>query len=311
MEQEKNTRSQPRIWAVGGGKGGVGKSVLTSSLAIAAARQGRRCVLVDADLGGANLHTLLGLPTPRLSLGDLFSRKVSSLREILLPTPIPQLSLISGAGGLLEIANPHHAQKVKILRQLWALEADEIFLDLGAGAAFTVLDFFLAAHIPIVVVAPTPTSVENAYHFLKAAHFRKLKQALARAGILPLANRAMEEKMARGIRTPRDLLAEIRREAPDAARIVDRQIAGLTPRLLVNQARREEDLQLGGQMAEACREYFGLPIECLETLRHDDKVYAAGQGRRPVMQAFPNCPFAETVSRLVARLLQPPGETHV
>ena len=55
----------PRIWAVGGGKGGVGKTVVASSLAVALARSGVRCVAVDADFGAANLHTLLGVPEPR------------------------------------------------------------------------------------------------------------------------------------------------------------------------------------------------------------------------------------------------------
>src|SRR5574342_354126 len=60
----------PRIWAVGGGKGGVGKSVVAASLAAAIAGTGRRCAVIDVDLGGANLHTLLGVSRPRRTLSD-------------------------------------------------------------------------------------------------------------------------------------------------------------------------------------------------------------------------------------------------
>src|SRR5512134_4067696 len=63
----------PRIWAVGGGKGGVGKSVVAASLAAAMAGTGRRCALIDVDLGGANLHTLLGVSRPRRTLSHLLS----------------------------------------------------------------------------------------------------------------------------------------------------------------------------------------------------------------------------------------------
>ena len=69
----------PRIWSVGGGKGGVGKSVVTSSLAAALAGLGRRCVVIDGDLGGANLHTLLGAARPRLTLAHFMSGEVASL----------------------------------------------------------------------------------------------------------------------------------------------------------------------------------------------------------------------------------------
>ena len=86
-----------QIVAVGGGKGGIGKSLITSSLGICLARRGRRVVLVDADLGGANLHTALGLNPPKLSLGDFINRRVSSIEEVIMETGVPNLGLISGA----------------------------------------------------------------------------------------------------------------------------------------------------------------------------------------------------------------------
>ena len=86
----------PRIWAVGGGKGGVGKSAVASSLACAIAGTGRRCTLIDADLGGANLHTLLGVPRPRRTLSHFLSGEVQSLADLLVPTSVPNLSLVSG-----------------------------------------------------------------------------------------------------------------------------------------------------------------------------------------------------------------------
>lgn len=142
MEEAGIPKKVPRIWAVAGGKGGVGKSVIAVSLAIAAARRGRRCILIDADLGGANLHTLLGVPAPRVSTADLFLHRSIGLAEVALPTPVANLHLVSGGGSLMDMANPHHAHKIKLIRQLFTLGADEVFMDLGAGSSFTVLDFF-------------------------------------------------------------------------------------------------------------------------------------------------------------------------
>ncbi len=107
----------PRIWAVGGGKGGVGKSVVASSLAATIAATGRRCAIIDADLGGANLHTLLGVRRPRHTLSHFLSGDVGSLADLMVQTSVPNLWLVSGNQALLEMANPRHSRMEKLFRQ--------------------------------------------------------------------------------------------------------------------------------------------------------------------------------------------------
>src|SRR5689334_12099554 len=94
-----------QIWAIGGGKGGVGKSLVASSLAIALSRLGNKVVAIDLDLGGANLHTTLGADLPKQTLSDFFSRRVSSIESCIVPTGIPQLNLISGAQDSIGVTN--------------------------------------------------------------------------------------------------------------------------------------------------------------------------------------------------------------
>ncbi len=295
--------SKPRVWAVGGGKGGVGKSVITSSMAITLARQGKRCVLIDADLGGANLHTLFGMVSPTRTLSDLFLREAASLQEILVPTPVSDLWLISGARSLVDMANPAHAQKMKMIRQIFSLEVDHVFIDLGAGSSYNVLDFFLAAHEKIMVVVPTPTSVENAYHFLKAVFYRKFRRAVRRAGAGRIVDRAMEEKVLRGIRSPRDLIAQVAELHPAAGMALYREMNALRPQVLVNQVRKHEEKELARQMAIACEEFFGVEVGCLGSLRHDDHVLDAIQARRPVLELYPDSPFSIAAQNLTQSLL--------
>lgn len=102
------------IWAVGGGKGGTGKSFLSSSMATCLALQGRRTILLDADLGGANQHNFFGLIRPRSSLTDFFERK-QPLKELLTHTGIANLQLITGSLGSLESESINYAQKQKLL----------------------------------------------------------------------------------------------------------------------------------------------------------------------------------------------------
>ena len=109
MEDIKN-----KFWAVGGGKGGVGKSIVSLMLGASLARQGKKVVLVDADLGGSNLHTLVGIRYPLCTLADFISRKVSKIEEVLIDTPVNNLKLICGADDILGIANPKSTQKTRL-----------------------------------------------------------------------------------------------------------------------------------------------------------------------------------------------------
>ena len=291
------------MWAFGGGKGGVGKSVITSSLGIALARQGKRCILIDADLGGANLHTLMGIPYPRFTLTDFILRKVSTLAETLVPTSLPNLQLISGSKALLEMGNLHHAQKIKIIRQLFELEADYILLDLGAGSAFNNLDFFLAAHERVMVVVPTPTSVENAYHFLKAAYYRRLKQAIRCAGPGKEIERYLEEKVSLGIRSPGQFMARLMETSPKSGAVIRKAMQGFSPKLIVNQVQNVEEVSLGDQMVVACRDFFGIEMGYLGNVKSDECVLRAIQMRRPVLEAFPGSPFVSAINGITRRLV--------
>lgn len=293
----------PRMWAIGGGKGGVGKSVITANMALSLAARGERCVLIDADLGGANLHTLIGMTRPSRTLTDFFRRDVAALQDIVLPTDHENLFLISGARALLDMANPAHARKMKFIRQLSTLDMDHIFIDLGAGSSFTVMDFFLAAREQIMVVAPTPTSVENAYHFLKAVFYRKLRQSIQRAKVEYLVDRVLEDKVKRGVRSPRDLMRHVCESCPQAAPRLANDLKGYAPRLIVNQASRPGDRALGDRMASACREFFGVDVLCAGHIQNDERVIQAIQARRPVLEMFPESPFALSLRSTTMRLL--------
>jgi flagellar biosynthesis protein FlhG len=294
----------PSVWAVGGGKGGVGKSVITANLAIALARRGRRCVVVDADLGGANLHTILGVRKPHRTLSEFVNREVSSLTDVLCETPIPNLFLVSGARAFLSMANPKHAQKERLLRHIRNLDADHLFLDLSAGSAFNVLDFFLAARQGIVVVVPEPTSLENAYHFLKAAFFRSLSRATRHPAVRMAVEQVMKEREQLEVTSPRDLIARVLELDPVAGKALEEQAQAFSPLLIVNQARSAEHRSVGQDIALACREYLGTKVEYIGAVARDEAVHTAVSRRQPVLESIPSCTFAKDVETLAARLLR-------
>ncbi|PYQ52404.1 MAG: hypothetical protein DMF78_11375 [Acidobacteria bacterium] len=199
---------QPRrqVWSIGGGKGGIGKSLLAASLGWYLARLGKRVVLVDADLGGANLHTCLGVPGPARTLGDFIQRRVARIEDVVVDTPFPRLQLISGASDVLGAANIKYQQKVRVLNRVRALDVDVVLLDLGAGTSNNILDFFLVADVSLLAVVPEPTSIENGYRFIKSALYRRLRMAAPTAAAREVIDGALDLKNSGGIRSPLELL---------------------------------------------------------------------------------------------------------
>lgn len=298
----------PKVWAIGGGKGGVGKSVVTTNLAATLARTGARVAIVDADLGGANLHTMVGVPSPKRNLSDFIARRVDNLSEIMTPTPVDNLWLISGAKALLETANPNYGQKGKILRHISTLDVDHVFLDLGAGTAFNVLDFFLVARKGVLVVVPEATSVENAYFFIKAAYFRKLKRAQPRTRVKAAIDSVMNGEARRLVRTPRDLMAQVMAIDPETGAALMEEASTFSPSIIVNRVERSEQARLGEEMGSACRDYFGIQLRCLGVLPFDNLVCRSVEERRPAVDLFPQCTFAGAVRNIAETFIDGPAE---
>jgi len=300
----------PRIWAVGGGKGGVGKSVVTSSLAAAIAGTGRRCALIDADLGGANLHTLLGVSRPRRTLSHFLTGEVDSLAELMVQTSVPNLWLVSGNQALLEMANPKHCQKEMLFRHIRGLDVDDVLLDLGAGSAFNVLDFFLLARRGLVVVTPEPTSIENAEHFLRAAFYRSLRGAARRPDVRAAILRIRGDRHTWNARSAQELIALVRAIDPPAAKPLEECALAFAPLLLVNQVQTAEHRRVGPELAARCRDQLGVSIELAGSVDTDPNVPAAVARRQPAFLAFPRCRFSQHIEVLARRLVreEDPGE---
>lgn len=293
-----------QVWAIGGGKGGIGKSLIASSLGICLARAGHRVILVDADLGGANLHTCLGLPEPKVTLSDFVTRRAQAIEEIVIRTGVPNLSLISGAQDFLAAANLNYVQKTMLLRRIAGLDADVVLLDLGAGTAYNTLDFFLIAEKGIVVAVPEPTSIENCYRFIKSAFYRRLRRVVSNPSVKRLIEAAMDQKNALGIRTPHDLLDRIAEMDPAVGELIRREVNEFRPKIIMNQARTRADVEIGEHMRSACRRYFGIQVDYLGAIDYDDVVWQSVRRREPLLVKHPGSVSARSVERIAARLLQ-------
>lgn len=167
LASRKNPKqSKMRVIAVTSGKGGVGKTNFTVNLALALAEYGRRIVILDGDLGLANVDVAFGL-TARYTIEHLLSGE-KTIEEILLMGP-RGVGIIPGGSGVQELANLDRDKMTNVLSNLGRLEkmADILIIDTGAGLGNTVTNFLRAADDIIMITTPEPTAITDAYGLLK------------------------------------------------------------------------------------------------------------------------------------------------
>jgi len=294
-----------RIVAVTGGKGGIGKTFLAANLGAVAALGGKSVVLVDLDLGGANLHTCLGVRgSARVNLTDFLDDRVPDLEKVAIETPIPKLRLILGALGQAGAAETTQTQRATLLDALRALPADLVILDLAAGSDRPTLDFFLVSDESFVVVTPEPTSIENAYAFLRGAFYRRLAQAMQTSPVRDLVREGMAARNERGIRTPADLLEHVERIDADEGARFRRLLDEFRPRLILNQVRSSEDVKIGFSIQSACKKYFGFALEYVGYVNFDDAVWRSVKASKPLVLAHPQSDGALYIRRIVKKILE-------
>jgi flagellar biosynthesis protein FlhG len=157
---------QAHITAITSGKGGVGKTFLAANLAAALARQGQRVLVLDADLGLANLDVVLNL-FPKITLHDVFVGK-NTLDEAILPAPGGFSVLLAGSGMVeySRLTPEVRDQLLDVIRQVRP-RFDHILLDTGAGISDVVLYAVSLADEVLVVATPEPTSLTDAYATIK------------------------------------------------------------------------------------------------------------------------------------------------
>ncbi len=155
-----------RVISVTSGKGGVGKSTLSVNLGIAIGKMGKRVLLLDGDLGLANVNVLMGI-IPEHNIYEVMKGK-KKVRDIIIPTSFG-IDIIAGANGISQLANLNDTQREHFLEQLGELSGyDVMLIDTGAGVGANVLGLVMPADEIVVVTTPEPTAITDAYGMIKS-----------------------------------------------------------------------------------------------------------------------------------------------
>ena len=275
------------VYAIAGGKGGAGKSVVSIMLSRVFAADKIRTVLIDGDLGGANLHTLLGMKYPKKSLVDFLTKNEKSLNDVMIMTSDKYVQLVSGAGEVLGMANLKSTMKAKLIRHIRALEADRVVLDLGAGSSFNVLDLFLTADRHVLVVSTEPTSLQNVYEFLKFAVGRLLHTRYAKnKELAPFIKRFIVPDHESGLRTVPELIKTIQAYDRQLANKVANVIELFRPYVVINMADGQtEALKYYNAIEATARRYLKLTTVHAGTIFRGMEILTAIKSRESLLTA--------------------------
>ncbi len=288
----------PTIISVASGKGGVGKSMVVSNLGLLLARKGHRVILVDMDIGGANLHILFGMFHPPSTLTDFFSNRSTNLEDLAHPLASPlSLRLIPGTGETLITANLQHAKKKRLIRNLQKLDADIILVDVGAGTSYHTLDFFLLADYFLAVATPDPTSVLDLYRFIKLAAIRKVLTAfLARD---PIA----EVLLSKDFHSVTEVLEAVGRTSDSGVELAQQALQGFQPALILNRMTPKSRINTL-HLRHLLKQYVGADLSVLGNIPEDPHVQQSILKYLPVVELSPKAPAAIVFDQIAENLLK-------
>ena len=295
------------IWPIGGGKGGSGKSFLAGNLGVWLAKQGKQTLLMDADFGGANIHTMVGVPYQEKGLADFLNKRVPLLSDTVIQTGTPNLYLISGGENNLDVANMAYEQKMKILRAIAKLSYDYIVLDLGAGTSFNTIDFFLIADTGIFVTTSEPTSIENVYRLIRAVYMRKIRQFLKANHLHTLLAKAEEKGPGGRSHKPESLIPLMKDLDPENGKRVEEALRASQFRLVLNQFRKQDHPKMGVLICRIIEKHLGLPIKFIGNIAFDDLVREAICQKVPFLDRYPHTQAAVDLKRLSQQILETRG----
>lgn len=285
------------IVSVGAGKGGVGKSVVASNLALLLAREGKRVILADLDVGGPNVHVMFGHFKSKVTLDDFLDRKVNSLNDVVVRLKsLYDLKIIVGTGETLRSANMHYAKKVRLIHEFRRMEADVVFVDVGPGTSYHSLDFFLLGDLQLAVTTPDPTSVVDVYRFIKLSAIRKALSPFLQKDLV--SKRIATQEFA----SIDQILKTIEQIDQDGRILVERAIADFKPCLILN--RISEKLNVNTQILRSLlKEYIGKDLNVLGSIPDDEAVARSVRKFIPVVVDAPESPAAASFEK-AARSLQ-------
>ncbi len=294
-----------KIIPVASGKGGVGKSFFVANLSLTLAKLGQKVVAIDLDLGGSNLHTVLGIKNDALGLGHYINDKNINFSDIVHKTEYENLSFVPGDALFVGTANLPFFRKKKIMSEISKLKTDWVILDLGSGTTTNTIDFYLLSNCGILVTTPEITAVLNLYSFLKNAFYRYILQSYKKKDeikerLLDAGKMRLEKEDLRFY----EFLRLIKMDFPNSEEKLDSIITNFFPKLVLNMGNSERDVGFGENLRGIIKKNLGLDIEYLGLLPEEPLSRDCVIARKPLSVLQKESKWVINLEKIAKRLLE-------
>ena len=310
-ENRRAIRGPGKIIAVGGAKGGIGKSLFVANLGVLLSQLGKKTVLVDLDLGAANLHLYMGIWSLPHRIDEFLSKTIPDLADIMIPTKYGP-HLIGGGASRLGDANIHFSRKIKLLRALKTIDADYVILDLGGDTTYNILDFYLAADQGFVLTTCEPASYMDAYGFIKLSLHRKLTRLFgAESSHHKDRDRELEllirdffsDSQAAHSCHISDLLTRVDEMLPLQGTFIKKIVDSFRPATIVTMAQAQEHVDdLVVRLKNISRKILSIDLNYFGCLPFEPQVQQSAADLVPYVSKTPHGEFAKALRRIVLRM---------
>lgn len=278
--------------AVGGGKGGVGKTIVAVNLSVTLSRLQNNVTLLDGDAGNCNCNTLLGITRVESSLEE-YLRKERSMDEITVATVYPGLRLVCGSQNKVDALLA--AEMPRLLADIRQVAADCLVIDLGAGMSDETLDLYRLADDKIIVVTPQVTSLQNAYGFIKSAFLHDLKRSGGFAVLLDQAGSDPQKLLS--------LIASLE-EGQAAHQAFAVVLARQRFQIIGNMVNDDKDLKIVQNLQKVVGQYLHIDNQVLGTMATSEDIRNSVNRITPFVALTPDLPQSREIKQMAVRLTQ-------
>jgi len=290
-----------KLIAVASGKGGVGKSFCSANLALSFTALNHKTLLIDMDLGGANLHNFVGLKFPGVGLYN-FIRDKEKLENVIVKSP-SGVDFIGGSGDVLGMANISKFEKVKILTHLKSSDYEYVIMDLGAGTSFNMIDIFNVADIKILIMTGEPTSIENAYGFIKVAIFRHIERLSASRWDFEEINKKLRSKSMNFFSVDA-ILDAVKQVDTTMADSIESFLESFKPGMILNQVKYKRELNVFYGFLSVVDKYLNIKIEKLGFIPYDESISESIKLLQPYYKQFPDSEIVECINDISEQIFE-------
>lgn len=288
-----------KIIAIASGKGGVGKSVLSTNIAAGLAMLDKKVILIDADFGGSNLHALLNVPPKGVGFDRLVSRenKFNKDKRTIQKTNIPNLWLVHG-WDYLGVYGLNKEKSMNLNSHIDAMKVDYVLMDLSPGHSRNTLDLFIKSDMGIIVLTPEITSILNALVFIKFVLLKKFAEHVGH-----------NNKLIKAIRSPRntmaisELLKAIKSFDQRAWEILNDDLKTFSPAVIFNRVGDKEERMVEEKFIDYLQKNYLITPNVLGWIMESPLVKSSVKKRMPFIIEQPESEPAGRVKIILHKLL--------